>query len=77
MDYYDIIVHIFLKKTREYYKLEDFWGDAKFINYEEIESIKKQKSNFPKEFKGFKFKIYWLHIIIFIFFIGLNLWETT
>ncbi len=35
MDYYDIIVHIFQKKTREFYKLEDFWGDAKFINYEE------------------------------------------
>ncbi|MDC3032123.1 ribosome silencing factor [Bacteroidota bacterium] len=28
MDYSDTIVHIFQKKTREYYKLEEFWGDS-------------------------------------------------
>jgi ribosome-associated protein len=33
MDYYDIVVHIFQKKTRKFYDLEDFWGDAKFKNY--------------------------------------------
>jgi cell division protease FtsH len=32
----------------------------------------KKKSNFPSDLKGFKFKIYWLYILIFIFFIGLN-----
>ena len=31
-----------------------------------------KKSNLPTGFKGFKFRIYWLYIIIFIFFIGLN-----
>ena len=36
MDYYQIIVHIFQENTRNFYNLEDFWGDAKFINYEEI-----------------------------------------
>ena len=35
MDYYEIIVHIFQKHTREFYNIEDFWGDAKFINYQE------------------------------------------
>jgi len=35
MDYYDIIVHIFQEKTRKCYNLEEFWGDAKFINYNE------------------------------------------
>ena len=33
IDYYNIIVHVFQKKTREFYNIEDFWGDAKFKNY--------------------------------------------
>ncbi|MAW20800.1 MAG: peptidase M41 [Flavobacteriales bacterium] len=33
---------------------------------------KQKKSNFPGGIKGFKFKIYWIYAIIFIFFIGLN-----
>jgi len=33
----------------------------------------KQKSGLPKGFKGFKFKIYWVYALIFIFFIGLQL----
>ena len=28
MDYYDIIVHIFNKETREFYGLERLWADA-------------------------------------------------
>ncbi|MBN1413498.1 MAG: ribosome silencing factor [Bacteroidales bacterium] len=28
LDYGSIIVHIFVKGAREYYKLEDLWGDA-------------------------------------------------
>ena len=36
----------------------------------------KKKSNFPGDLKGFKFKIYWIYIIIFIFFIGLNFMGT-
>jgi ribosome-associated protein len=35
IDYYDIIVHVFQEKTRKFYNIEDFWGDAKFINYKE------------------------------------------
>ena len=35
MDYSDIMVHVFQEKTREFYKIEEFWGDAKFINYKE------------------------------------------
>ena len=33
MDYGDIMVHIFQKKTREYFNIEDFWGDAYFKRY--------------------------------------------
>ena len=33
MDYSNIVVHIFQKNTRDFYNIEDFWGDAKLINY--------------------------------------------
>jgi ribosome-associated protein len=28
LDYGEIVIHIFVKKARDYYKLEDLWGDA-------------------------------------------------
>ena len=31
MDYYDIIVHIFYKDTRDFYALEKLWADAQEI----------------------------------------------
>ena len=33
---------------------------------------KKRKSTLPKGFKDFKFKIYWVYALIFLFFIGLQ-----
>jgi ribosome-associated protein len=32
MDYYDVIVHVFLKDKRTFFKLEELWGDAEFTN---------------------------------------------
>lgn len=29
MDYVNVVVHIFLNETREFYGLEELWGDAK------------------------------------------------
>ena len=29
LDYVDIVVHIFVKESREFYNLEKIWGDAK------------------------------------------------
>lgn len=29
LDYFDIVVHLMLSTTREFYKLERLWGDAK------------------------------------------------
>lgn len=37
LDYGSVIVHIFQKEKREFYRLEDLWGDATF---EAIESSK-------------------------------------
>jgi len=34
IDYVDIVVHIFQKEIREYYDIENLWGDAKIINVE-------------------------------------------
>jgi ribosome-associated protein len=28
MDYLDVVVHVFLPATREYYRLEQLWGEA-------------------------------------------------
>ena len=33
MDYYDVIVHIFLKQTREFYDLERLWSDAPEVEF--------------------------------------------
>jgi ribosome-associated protein len=28
MDYLDVLVHVFTPETREYYRLEQLWGEA-------------------------------------------------
>ena len=35
VDYYNVIVHVFKKDRREFYKLEELWGDAEFTYIEE------------------------------------------
>lgn len=35
LDYIDIVVHVFLPRIREYYKLERLWGDAPRARFEE------------------------------------------
>ena len=34
IDYVDVVVHIFQRDIREYYDIENLWGDAKIINVE-------------------------------------------
>ena len=29
IDYINVVVHVFQKKTREFYNIEELWGDAK------------------------------------------------
>ena len=35
LDYITVVVHIFLKERREFYRLERLWGDAKMTSYED------------------------------------------
>lgn len=34
VDYVTVVVHIFQKEVREYYNIEELWGDAKITNIE-------------------------------------------
>jgi ribosome-associated protein len=35
LDFTDIIVHVFQKQFRDYYRLEELWGDARLIKIED------------------------------------------
>lgn len=34
LDYVNVVVHVFYEEARNYYKLEELWGDAIITNYE-------------------------------------------
>jgi ribosome-associated protein len=35
LDYVNVVVHVFRKDRREFYDLENLWGDAKFSYYDD------------------------------------------
>ena len=35
LDYEDIVVHVFQREVRNYYRLEELWGDARILKIEE------------------------------------------
>lgn len=36
LDYVNIVVHVFLKEKREFYAIEELWGDADIEEFEEL-----------------------------------------
>ncbi|MBB6611231.1 ribosome silencing factor [Pontibacter sp. Tf4] len=36
LDYVDVVVHVFLKDKREFYALEELWGDARIQHVESV-----------------------------------------
>ena len=36
LDYFNILVHIFHPETRAFYQLEDLWGDANTVEFENL-----------------------------------------
>lgn len=36
MDYVQVVVHVFQKETRNYYEIEELWGDAKITTIEDL-----------------------------------------
>ena len=38
IDYINVVVHVFHKQIREYYNIEELWGDAKTTTYSDDDS---------------------------------------
>lgn len=36
VDYFDTVVHVFYPETRAFYEIEELWGDAKIVQYENL-----------------------------------------
>lgn len=53
LDFVDVVVHIFLRDTRQFYSLEKLWGDAKITEVSDEVPVKKavKKAAKPKAVK--------------------------
>jgi ribosome-associated protein len=40
LDYFDIVVHVFLEEKREFYSIEQLWGDGELVKYIETTDLK-------------------------------------
>jgi ribosome-associated protein len=41
LDFFDVVVHIFMKDVRNYYKLEKLWGDGQFFELNDSKELRK------------------------------------
>ena len=39
LDYVDVVVHVFLRDRRQFYALEELWGDAEFTYVEDTADV--------------------------------------
>jgi len=44
LDYHQIIVHIFSKRSREYYSIDELWGDVKTVRIDDEGNISEQEA---------------------------------
>lgn len=50
LDFFNVVVHIMINNSREFYKIEKLWADAKFFKLNESGELRKQKDiNFFSE----------------------------
>ena len=49
IDYTDLVVHIFLPETREYYDLEMLWSDVPSIEFDKMEDPPDDDSSHTEE----------------------------
>lgn len=41
LDYVDVVVHVFLRDRRQFYALEELWGDAEFTYVEDTADVRR------------------------------------
>ena len=64
IDYVNVVVHVFQKQIREYYNIEELWGDAETIKCLKLLKIMKEE----KKPTSPKFNIYWLYGAIILYY---------
>lgn len=42
LDYSDVVIHIFQKEYRDFYKLEELWADAKLTEHDDVINLKEK-----------------------------------
>jgi ribosome-associated protein len=42
LDYSDVVIHIFQKEYRDFYKLEELWADAKLTEHNDVINLKEK-----------------------------------